>query len=224
MKVAQGVAKESKMAKGKVMPGELIYVIPLNTSKGTYEINLATETGLTSIPLERRLEFRNNFIISAMAIGALKVPIIGGVTMWGASVPVFHEDATIFNTAAGAASLSESQAIAGLWMGKFSLQNNEEQKIIDFPTRGFRTVYQTQQGGVTDGTLGFPTVNQQDGNEYKSLGGIVKLAGGNQNKIILNIQTEDKTHLAGTAAAPNYIYIAMRGAYLRGGTISELQK
>ena len=224
MKVAQGIAKEQNMKSSKVMPGELILVVPFSTSKGTYEINLATETGLTNIPLERRLEFRNNFIISAMALGALKVPVVNGVTQWGATLPVFHEDATIFNTAAGAAATSESQQIAGLWMGKFSLQNNEEQKIIDFPTRGFRTVYQTQQGGVTDGTLAFPTVNQQDGNEYKSLGGIVKLAGGNQNKIILNIQTEDKTHLAGTAAAPNYIYIALRGAYLRGGTISELQK
>lgn len=223
LKYAQQFATKAGQVASKAMPGELIYLVELTSDSQEYEINLADEKGGTAIPIEHRLAFRNNFVVSGMALGVVKVPVAGNNTYWGASHPVFHEDANVFNAPIGTAALTESQAVACIWNGHMSFEGNEELKISKMPLRAFRTVHTTQVGGTSNGTTGFATVNEQNGSEYKSLGGIMKIGGGNENKLVINFYCKDKTHLPGTDTGKNYLYVALRGAYVRGGTISELQ-
>ncbi len=226
LEAAQRFAKAAGQDAKKAMPGELIFVVPLDAEESDYEIDLGTETGVTKIPIEKRLTFRDNFAISGMSVGVLPVTVdSGGNALWGADHAIYWEDPGVFSVPVGAAKLSESQCVAGVWNGHMTFQNNEETKIVRMPLRGFRTVQTTQQATITpySGGTAYKTANEHNGNELKSLGGIVKVAGGNENKILIHIECKDKTNLVGTSTRKNYLYVVLRGAFIKGGTIAELQ-
>lgn len=230
MDFAQKAAGLGGQAAKKAMPSELIYVVELDENLSDYEIDLGTEQGTTRIPIEKRLAFRDNFVISGAAVGVLSQTLdADGNPMWGTDFPQFWEDPNVFTTAAtGPAVVSESKAVAGVWNGHLTFQGNEEMKIVRMPLRGFRTILTTQRStqvtGFSGTTSTFNTHNMQDGSELKSLGGIVKVGGGNENKLVIHIECKDKTHLEGTSTRKNYLFIVLRGAFIKGGTIAELQK
>jgi hypothetical protein len=223
LNVAQKMSIRKGQVVGKAQPDELILIKPLDTATSEYEFQFNDEIVRNDSPIAKGLQFRNNFVISGVAVGVLKVPLNGSTVLWGSSHAIYHADPNTFNIAAGGSSLSEAQAIEGVYNGTMTLKTNEGIKVDKMPLRGFRTVHQTQVGGTTDGTTGFSTANQQLGDEVKSLGAIVKIAGGNENSITVRVQTVDKTHLAGDANSKNYLYIVLRGAVIKGGTIAELQ-
>ncbi len=229
IEAAQKFALAAGQKKAKAMPGELIYIVPLDASLSDYEINLgAGETGATTIPIEKRLAFKDNFAVSGMAVGVLPQTVHAtDGPLWGSDHVQYWEDPNVFSVAIGSAKLTESQCIAGVWNGYFSLQTNEDSKIVRMPLRGFRRILQTQRStqvtGFSGTTSTFNTHNMQDGGELQSLGGVVKIAGGNENKINIHIECKDKTNLVGTSTRKNYLVVVLRGAYIKGGTLAELQ-
>ena len=104
------------------------------------------------------------------------------------------------------------------------MQTNEGLRIDRQPLRRFYTSNQTIAGTVlsTDGTNPGTQVlvDQVFGNEYKSLGGIYQVMGGDDNYINIHINTADKTHLAGNAARKNYLMVKLIGAEGKGKVTS----
>lgn len=226
-KVAQQVAAANGQTIQKAQPSELILMAALSASEGEYILNFDHDTQQNVAPITRGIQFRNGFQAMAMAVGILPVKVASGVKYWGAQAPVFFPDPNIFSGAATAV-LTEAQALEGIYMGDWTLQTNEGVRIDRQPLISYRTVEEMQAStrvtGFSGTTSTFTTKPMQIGNEFKSLGGVYTIYGGDDNYIKIKIQCQDKTDLPGVATRSNYLYVRLLGTEVKGGTTAKLQR
>lgn len=217
-------ARAAGQPKTKSQPNELLLFEELTNDLSDYQIEFSHERQVAVSPLARGLKDRNGFDAAAMCIGMVSVPIVSAKLMWGAHSVHFFPNPNIFSIPKGSANLSEAQALEGVYWGNFTLQTNEGVRIDSQPLRRFRTANRGQAGTVlsTDGTdTGSQVLTDEvTGNEYKSLGGIYQVMGGDDNYLKIHIKCLDKTHLAGNTDRKNYLMIGLLGAEGKGKVTS----
>ncbi|MEM6397779.1 MAG: hypothetical protein AAF741_15630 [Bacteroidota bacterium] len=211
VRTARRVARKQGLNATNSRPHQLHLWAPLSTSENQYVFPIKAEDQARIAPgVGRGLLDRDAFMAHSMAVGIVPVPVVGGKEIFTAAAPVWFPDPNVFAEAAGAATLSEAQALESIYWGDFSLKTNVGVRIDKHPLLPFRTVQQTQGSATTS--------NMQNGEEFNEIGAIVKFTGGDENEIIININCQDKTHLAGTADRNNYILIALDGAIIKSST------
>lgn len=157
------------------------------------------------------LRDKDAFLMSRFSLGILSVPIVDGVEVFSAAAPIYWPDPNVFNAAgAGAANLSEAQALESLYNGFIQLTTNTDVRLEDFHLGDLRTVKTTQDSDVTS--------NEQDGCQYLEIGNLMGFHGFEKNKWDLRIDSPDKTLLGGPDARNNYIVLKADGAIVKGAT------
>lgn len=227
LKEAQQLAQQLGLGVTAAQPDELFLLKPLTTSDSEYVIQLDAKIQNQIWSGASGLDFRNGFKAAAMAVGVLSVKVASGVSYFGAQLPIYWEDPNVFTDTAGSV-LTESQAIAGIYMGDVTVKTNEGIRMDKHKLLQWRHVPQTQHGLVysTDGTNASSVTNhnQQDGGEFRSLGGIMTFMGGDDSEIRIRVEVQDKTELAGNAARANYLVVRLAGATIKGATTAQLNK
>ena len=214
---AQDTATGKGLSRRKARPDELILIVPLSTTESEYEIVL-DDSEYRNIPNAKGLKDRDGFVATGAAIGVLPVPIVNGNEQFTAANPVYYNDPEIFDTPAAdpATELSEAQAINAIHHGRMDVRTNEALRIDNFPLRRFRTV---QEPGGSAGDI-----NQETGDEVKSLGAVVSFKGGDDNAIVIRFFCRDKALINGDADRNNYLYVRLIGASVKGDTTASYTK
>jgi hypothetical protein len=147
-----------------------------------------------------------------MAIGLIKVPVIGGKEYPTSGTVSFFPDKNLFAEPAGVAPnvLAEAQALESIYFGDHTLKTNEGIRLDKNPNFLFRHVHQTQASATTAGML--------TGEEFKDIGADVRFAGGDENEVRISIKCDDKTLIGGPAASNNYLLVFLIGAVSKGAT------
>lgn len=230
LKEAQSVAAGIGLGKSAAQPDELLLLAQLTATDSEYVIQLDAKIQNNVWSGASGLDFRNGFKAAAMAVGILPAKVASGITYFGAQLPIYWEDPAVFDTAASAV-LTESQAVAGVYMGDITLKTNEGIRMDKHKLIQFRHVPQTQHGTVitNDGntTPAVSTVvyhNQQNGDEVRSLGGIMTFLGGDDSEVRIRVECQDKSELDGPATRNNYLAIRFVGATIKGLTTAMLNK
>ena len=228
-KVAQEIAIRTGQTKLKAQPNILTLFALLTASDSEYTFNFDQNVQQGISPLARGLEFRNSFQAIAMSLGVMSVKTVSAVPYWGAKPTLYWPDPNVFSTAAGAFVLTEAEALEGIFNGDFSLQTNEGLRLDRHDTSIFRTVQQTQGStqvtGFSGTTSTFTTQNMQIGDEFKSLGGVFNIVGGDDNYIKVRINTKNKGNIVGDGSTrTNYLVVKLLGTEVKGNTTAQLQK
>lgn len=211
LRIARNAAQKMGLAASKVRPSELILFAGLNSNENRYEFSLEHGEAQKVLKLAKGLLDRDAFVAVGMAIGVLPVPVINSREYPTAAAPVYWEDSGVFTEPAGAGhDLSESQALASIFWGYHTIQTNEGVRIDRASNIHFRTVQETQGSASTD--------NMQTGLEVKSIGAAVRFGGGDENRIIIDIASLDKTLIGGPAARNNYLMIRLTGGVIKGSS------
>lgn len=225
LKEAQALASKLNLGVTAAQPDELFLLKRLTTSDSEYVVQLDAKIQNSIWSGTKGLDFRNGFKAAAMSIGVLSVKVASSVEYFGAQLPIYWEDPNVFTDTAGSV-LTESEAVAGIYMGDVTVKTNEGIRMDKHKLIQFRHVPQTQHGLVysTDGTNDSSVTyhNQQDGGEVRSLGGIMTFMGGDDSEIRIRVECQDKTELAGNAARFNYLAIRLIGATVKGATTAQL--
>lgn len=210
LRVARRAAKGSRLKPTQARPHELLLFAALNANANQYEFDLEHDEAIKVLKIAKGLRDRDAFIATGMAIGIVPVFVSSSVEYPTAAAPVYFPDPNIFDTAAGTATLSEAQALESIYWGFHTLQTNEGVRIDRSPNLEFRTVQQTQGSSST--------ANMQTGIEVKEIGAAIRFGGGDENRIIIDINSSDKTHIGGPAARNNYLMVRLEGSIIKGQT------
>jgi hypothetical protein len=210
---AMAAANERGMDMTKVRPHTLILAAQLTASESNYAFDLRQSAQENILPgVVRGLLDRDGFLASGMAIGLIKVPVIGGKEYPTSGTVSFFPDKNLFAEPAGVAPnvLAEAQALESIYFGDHTLKTNEGIRLDKNPNFLFRHVHQTQASATTAGML--------TGEEFKDIGADVRFAGGDENEVRISIKCDDKTLIGGPAASNNYLLVFLIGAVSKGAT------
>ena len=212
MSVAKRAARGLGLDHTKARPHKLLLFTQFDPNEGSYKFPVKHEDAKAIISLAKGLLDRDAFLAVRMAMGILSVPVIGGSEYPSAGELAFFPDPNIFDGPATNV-LTEVQALSSYYWADITLQTNEGIRLDKMPAIGFRTVLQTQ-GSAT-------TLPMQNGNEFKDLESVVRFGGGDENEIIVKIDSGDKSAIAGPADRNNYGLIILDGAIIKGSTTKQ---
>lgn len=210
---AMAAAAARGMDMSKVRPHTLILAAQLLANESNYAFDLRQSAQENILPgVVRGLLDRDGFIASAMAIGLMTVPVIGGKEYPTAGTVTFFPDPNVFAApAAGAPNvLTEAQALESIYFGDHTLKTNEGIRLDKNPNFLFRHVQQTQGSAAT--------TNMLTGAEFKDIGADVRFAGGDENEVRISTKCDDKTLIGGPADRNNYLLVFLLGAVAKGAT------
>ncbi len=217
---AQASAENMGISRDKVRPHELLLFSKLDSAQNRYEFSLKHEEARDVLATARGLLDRDAFVAVGMAIGIVPVPILNSVERPTAAAPVYWPDPYIFDEAAagsGSNYLSEAQALESIFWGTHTLTTNEGNRIDRNPNTYFRTIQETQAASGTS--------NLQTGMEIKDIGAAVRFGGGDENRIVIDIASSDKTKIGGKSGErQNYLMVRLVGAIIKGSTTKQYLK
>lgn len=217
LEAARTAAETIGMDPSEARIAQLILCAQLLTSKDTYTFSLKdADQRMIADTLATGLQDKDGFLASRFKLGILSVPVVNGTPAFNAASPVYFPDASVFTIAAGAANLSEKQALESVYSGKLKLTTNNEVRLEDFPTADCRYVAQTQGSGSTE--------NMHTGCEYQEFGGLIGFMGFEKNHIELSIECLDKTHIGGDANRVNYLVLTLDGASVKSATTALFRR
>lgn len=227
--VGQNATNKLGISKFNSQPDELFLLARLTTSDSEYRISVDHDVQQSIWGGTKGLAWRNEFYATAMAVGVLPVKVASSVNYFGAQAPLYWPDPNVFSQAATSV-LTEAQALEGIYMGTHTFQTNESVRVDQVKTLGYRTVQQTQNAQIVTGFSGTTntnyTQNMQTGDEFKYLGNVMKLVGGDDNYISFNIQCADKTNIVGNTGGTrvNYLCVRLLGFVVKGGGTTTIRK
>ncbi|SER16308.1 hypothetical protein [Neolewinella agarilytica] len=206
-KMAQEMAVSMGMSKDVARPHQLHLIVELDPNKNEYlvSINERDQKYFPSIGLSDR----DGFLAVGMSVGVLGAPMVNGVPVLSAALPVSHADAAIFDgPAANAGELTEAQQVNLVFMSKFTLTSGTNKRIEDHATLPFCRVPETQSSGTTK--------NVRNGCEIVPLGASIGFAGADKSNLTFRVDGQDRSLIAGTADRKNFLYVILDGAILEG--------
>lgn len=224
MQVAQRAAAGMGLDPTKARPEELVLFAKLDPNYNQYSFSLSHDEAIKVLTIANGLRDRDAFIAVGMALGIVGVKVASSVEYPSSAKVAYHPDPNIFSAAATSV-LTEYEALRSLYWGTHTIQTNEGNRIDRAPNLGFLTVQQTQESFQysTDGTndSSHMTNNMNTGLEVKEIGAAVRFGGGDENRIIIDINCKDKSVIAGTATRANYVLIRLVGAIVKGSSTKQ---
>jgi hypothetical protein len=144
-----------------------------------------------------------------MSVAVLAAPVVGGVPILSAALPISHADANVFDgAAAGVGQLTEAQQVNFVFMSKFTLTSGTNKRIEDHATLPFCYIPETQGSAATK--------NGRNGCEIVPLGAAIGFAGADKSNLTFRVDGQDRGLIAGTATRKNFLYVILDGAILEG--------
>lgn len=206
--MAQELAVSMGMSKDVARPDQLHLIVELDSNKNEYLVSINELDNNVLFPA-KGLSVRDGFLATGMAVAVIAAPVVNGVPILSAALPVSHADPIIFNgPAANAGELTEAQQVNFLFMSKFTLTSGTNKRIEDHPTLPFCYIPETQASAGTQ--------NVRNGCEIVPLGAAIGFAGADKSNLTFRVDGKDRSLIAGTATRKNYLYVILDGATLEG--------
>jgi hypothetical protein len=206
------IAQEKVVAMGMsadmARPDQLHLIVPLDPNKNEYKVPINELDNNVYFPA-KGLSVRDGCLITGMAVGVLAAPVVNGVPILSAALPVSYADPAIFDgPAANPGELTEAQQVNLIFMSKFTISSGTNKRIEDHPTLPFCHVPETQSSGTTK--------NVRNGCEIKPLGASIGFAGADKSSLTFRVDGQDRSLIAGTATRKNFLYVILDGATMEG--------
>jgi hypothetical protein len=205
--MAQERAVSMGMSSDVARPDQLHLIVPLDPNRNEYLVSINERDNNIYFPA-KGLSDRDGFLVTGMAVGILAAPVINGVPILAAALPISHADPTVFDGAAVAGGLSEAQQVNLLFMSKFTITSGTNKRIEDHPTLPFCYIGETQASGTTK--------NVRNGCEVKPLGASIGFAGADKSNLTFRVDGQERGLIAGTATRKNFLYVILDGAIMEG--------